>query len=100
METFDLSELRIAQDGWSAALAFASAKLTVVSDSGVRLWYIDAEGIAQTDVLERFLESENIRVELAAVTAGGRRFEGVGYFHPTPAHRAAAIRGDDVLRGY
>jgi hypothetical protein len=56
--------------------------------------------MTQTSLLRMFSESEDIRVELSGVTAGGRPFEAVGYFHPNEMHRAAAIRGDGELAGF
>ena len=100
MDVFELAELHIAQQGVGCRLTFSSARLAVNTEMGSRLWSIDVNGIAQTDVLTRFWTSDDIRIELAAVTAGGRRFEGIGYLHPNVQHNAAAIRGDGVLAGY
>ncbi|EXX84714.1 hypothetical protein BG53_10445 [Paenibacillus darwinianus] len=100
MDVFELAELHIAQEGMNCKLLFTSAQLAVTTDLGSRLWYIDVNGITQTDVLTRFWTSSDIRIELAAVTAGGRRFEGVGYLHPNVPHNAAAIRGEGALSGY
>ncbi|MBD2848460.1 hypothetical protein IDH44_25035 [Paenibacillus sp. IB182496] len=100
MEQYELTELLIAQQQQDYTLHFSSAQLVVVTELGSRLWYIDVNGIAETELLESFSRSENIRIELQAVTAGGRRYEGIGYLHPNPAHQAAAIRGDGELAGF
>ncbi|PZD94813.1 hypothetical protein DNH61_16085 [Paenibacillus sambharensis] len=100
MESFELAELTVRQEGLNCRLSFTSAYLAVVSDLGSRLWYIDVNGVVQTDLLQQFHTSDNIRVELSAVTAGGRRFEGAGYLHPNINVQAAAIRGDGELAGY
>ncbi|QJD87542.1 hypothetical protein [Cohnella herbarum] len=100
METYDLAELVITQDSQTWPLEFSRAKLMIVSEYGTRLWYIDVDGITDEGLLGRFAESEEIGVGMSAITIGGRRLEGKGFFHPNPQHRAAAIRGDGQLEGY
>ncbi|UVI28735.1 hypothetical protein [Paenibacillus spongiae] len=100
MDTYMLAELTIRQFDESTKLIFSGAQLVIVTDTGSRLWYIDIDGMTQTSLLRSFNESENIRVELTAVTAGGRAFEGTGYLHPNVQHHAAAIRGEGELAGF
>ncbi|MCQ6559598.1 hypothetical protein [Paenibacillus mendelii] len=100
MDTYLLAELTIRQSEETTKLVFAGAQLVIVTDTGSRLWYIDIDGMTQTSLLRAFNESENIRVELKAITAGGRTFEGTGYLHPNVQHHAAAIRGDGELMGF
>jgi hypothetical protein len=100
VEVFELVELEVSKPDWSCKITFSSAQLVVVSEMGSRLWYVDVNGIAQQDMLADFNDSEDIRVDLRAVSAGGRMFSGIGYLHPNVAHHAAAIRGDDKLIGY
>ncbi|GGF99642.1 hypothetical protein [Paenibacillus abyssi] len=100
MEQFELAELIITLHEENTRLNFTSAQLVIVAELGSILWYIDINGISQNDVLIAFSKSEDIRIKLNAVTAGGRSFEGVGYFHPNVQHHAAAIRGDGKLEGY
>lgn len=100
METYLLAELTINCNGLTTRLTYTSARLIIVTDSGYRLWYIEIDGMTQTSLLRMFSESEDIRVGLTGVTAGGRPFEAVGYFHPNEMHRAAAIRGDGELAGF
>ena len=100
METYMLAELVMKQNGIATKLVFTSAQLVIVTDAGFKLWYIEVDGITQSDLLRAFGQSENIRVELTGVTSGGRAFEAAGYFHPNEAHHAAAIRGDGELPGF
>ncbi len=100
METYDLAELVITQGPQSWNLAFARAKLMIVSEYGTRLWYIDVDGIADAGLLNRFADSEEIGVDARFTTIGGRLMAGEGFFHPNPQHHAAAIRGNGQLEGY
>jgi len=100
MDTYALAELRLRRREQDVRLTFDDARLAVVTEAGSRLWYIDVNGIAQTGLLEQLADSGDLRFELTAVTADGRRFEGVGYVHPNVRHHAAAIRGDGELAGY
>ncbi|WP_274649336.1 hypothetical protein [Paenibacillus humicola] len=100
MDSYAIAELEIVYCGAATRLVFAAAKLFVVTEAGYRLWYIDVDGMTQSALLHRFNESEDIRVELSGITAGGRRFSGIGYVHPNVAHAAAAIRGDGTLAGF
>jgi len=100
MDTYELSELYLGRQGQEIRLSFADARLAVVTETGSRLWYIDVNGVAQTELLAQLADSDHLRFEITAVTAGGRKFEGVGYLHPNVKHQAAAIRGDGELTGY
>ena len=100
MDTYELAELYLRRQEQAIRLTFADARLAVVTEAGSRLWYIDVNGVVQTGLLAQLAESDNLRFELTAVTAGGRKFEGVGYLHPNVKHQAAAIRGDGELTGY
>ncbi|CAM3831178.1 hypothetical protein COLU111180_09945 [Cohnella lubricantis] len=100
MENYELASLTISQVEESWTLTFERAKLMVVHDHGTLSWFIDAEGVANADVLNRFAISEEIAVSLEAVTIGGRKLTGAGYFHPNTLHSAAAIRGVGELDGY
>ncbi|MFD1953642.1 hypothetical protein ACFSL6_05470 [Paenibacillus thailandensis] len=93
METFDLIAIEFIYENETRRLAFQSAELVIVKEFGTALWYIDVNGIQDTDLLRHFGESENICVELKAGTGSGEIFEGTGYFHPNERHRGAAIRG-------
>ncbi|MFC5702016.1 hypothetical protein ACFPVX_12015 [Cohnella faecalis] len=100
MDTYELASLSVAQGSEALPISFSRAKLMVVSDYGTRLWFIDVEGVADEQLLQRFAVSEEIGVSVKATTIGGRRLEGHGFFHPNPIHRAAAIRGNGELEGY
>ncbi|TJY40996.1 hypothetical protein E5161_14885 [Cohnella pontilimi] len=100
MEQYELATLSVIEGIENRTIAFEKAKLTVVSDYGTRLWYIDVDGIDDEPLLERFAESDEIGVRLEAVSIGGKRFGGRGFFHPNPRRRSAAIRGDGELEGY
>ena len=100
MDTYAISALEIVFNDIATKLAFTDAKLVVVTETGFRLWYIDIDGMTQAALLHLFNESEDIRIELSGITAGGRRFSGIGFFHPNVAHAAAAIRGDGELNGF
>jgi hypothetical protein len=100
VEHFELAALSVTEGEDNRPIAFARAKLTVVSEYGTRLWYIDVDGISDEGMLQRFAESEEIGVNVAAVTIGGKRMSGIGFFHPNPHNRSAAIRGDGELEGY
>jgi hypothetical protein len=100
VEQFELTALTVAERQQNRAIAFTKAKLTVVSEYGTRLWYIDVDGVDDERLLQRFAETEEIGVTLEAVSIGGKRFSGRGFFHPNPKHRSAAIRGDGELIGY
>jgi hypothetical protein len=101
METFQLRELHLKQHGSALQLHYEEAQLAVVTEAGSRLWYIDVNGVGQTELLQKLSDNgDDLRFELIAVTADGLRFEGVGYLHPNVKHQAAAIRGDGELIGY
>lgn len=100
MENYELAALTVSEGPTERPVAFARAKLTVVSEYGTRLWYIDVDGIVDAPMLDRFALSDDIGVKLTAVTIGGKTFSGRGYFHPNPPNRSAAIRGDGELEGY
>ncbi len=101
METFQLTVLHLKQHGLELQLRYADAQLAIVTETGSRLWYIDVNGVQDTELLRKLHDNEcDLRFELIAVTAGGQRFEGVGYVHPNVKHRAAAIRGDGELIGH
>jgi hypothetical protein len=100
MEQFELASLSVSEAGDERPLAFAKAKLTVVSEHGTRLWYVDLDGVTDAALLRRFADAEDIGVSVSAVTIGGKSLSGRGYLHPNPANRSAAIRGDGELRGY
>ncbi|CAH1211719.1 hypothetical protein PAECIP111893_03463 [Paenibacillus plantiphilus] len=100
MDTYLLEDLTLTYDDQTSKLQFTSAVLVIVTEASYRLWYIEIDGMTQIELLQAFLEREDIRVDLSGVTAGGLRFEGIGYLHPNVAHHAAAIRGDDELTGF
>ena len=101
METFPLTELHLKQHGLELQLRYADAQLAIVSETGSRLWYIDVNGVQDTELLQKLNDNEfDLRFTMIAVTARGQRFEGVGYVHPNVKHHAAAIRGDGELIGY
>ncbi|WP_276354747.1 hypothetical protein [Cohnella caldifontis] len=100
MEHYELAALTITEAGTPHPLSFARAKLTVVSEYGTRLWYVDLDGIADLALLRRFAEAEDIGISLSAVTIGGKAMSGRGFLHPNPLGRSAAIRGDGELEGY
>lgn len=100
MEHYELAALTVTEAGIERPLAFKRAKLTVVSEYGTRLWYIDADGISDASLLARFAEAEDIGVAVSTVTIGGKSLSGRGYLHPNPSNRSAAIRGDGELVGY
>jgi hypothetical protein len=100
METFQLAELHLKQHGLELQLRYDDAQLAIVTETGSRLWYIDVNGVKETELLQKLSDNEyDLRFDLIAVTAGGQRFEGIGYLHPNVKHHAAAIRGDGELIG-
>ncbi|MBW5446978.1 hypothetical protein GE107_12995 [Cohnella sp. CFH 77786] len=100
MEHYELAALTVTEGSSNRPISFARAKLTVVSEYGTRLWYIDVDGISDAALLRRFAETDEIGVNVFATTIGGRQLSGQGYFHPNPAARSAAIRGTGELTGY
>ncbi|WP_028562080.1 hypothetical protein [Paenibacillus pinihumi] len=100
MEQYELIELNIARNGTEEKLEFTSAKLVIVTEMGSRLWYIDADGITQHQLLADFSVSEDIGVMLRGITAGGKSFGGHGFFHANTQHQAAAIRGNGEISGF
>ncbi len=100
MEQYDLKELTISDAKKDIPLVFSKAVLTVVSEYATRLWYIEVDGVADSDLLQHFAETDEIGIGVRAVTREGGTLSGEGYFHPNPRSRAAAIRGDGELRGY
>ncbi|GGG77666.1 hypothetical protein [Paenibacillus radicis (ex Gao et al. 2016)] len=97
METIELAAITIEFGARSEQLSFASAELVIVSDYGSRLWYANADGITDRELLGWFGQSEDIQIYLRAVARDGRLFEGTAYLHPNELHQAAAIRGDGLL---
>ncbi|MFC4601673.1 hypothetical protein [Cohnella hongkongensis] len=100
MESYDLAELAVSQHAHRWNLVFSRARLMVVSDHGTRLWYVDIDGMADGELLQRFADSDSIEVQMTATTVGGKKLSGSGFFHPNPRRLAAAIRGDGPLIGY
>jgi hypothetical protein len=100
VEQYELAALTVTEGGQNTAIAFTRAKLNVVSEYGTRLWFVDVDGISDERLLQRFAETDEIGVDMQAVTIGGKSLAGRGYFHPNPPNRSAAIRGDGELEGY
>lgn len=100
MENYELATLRISQDEHSWTLTFDRAKLFVIREYATLSWYIDIDGVADAELLERFAASEEIAIALEAVTIGGKQLRGDAYFHPNTFRQAAAIRGIGKLEGY
>jgi hypothetical protein len=100
VEQYELAALTVTEGATDRPLAFTRAKLTVVSEYGTRLWFVDVDGISDAALLQRFAETDEIGVLVLAVTIGGKRMSGQGYFHPNPSNRSAAIRGNGELEGY
>lgn len=100
METYELANLSVSQHTFTSAIAYAKAKLYIITDHGSKHWYIELDGVTDHGLLRRFSESEDIAVTLEGATVGGRKVSGNGYFYPNPTHRAAAIRGVDRLEGF
>ncbi|GIO13946.1 hypothetical protein J19TS2_35010 [Cohnella xylanilytica] len=100
MENYELASLKMSQNEENWTLSFERAKLMVIHEYGTLSWYIDIDGISDEELLNRFARSEEIAVAVRTVTIGGKNLNGDGYFHPNPAHRAAAIRGIGELEGY
>lgn len=98
METIGLRSITINNEEHPfRALGFVKAELVIVTQYGDKLWYIDAEGIDDAALLERFGQSEDIKVELVATAETGEMWVGTGYLHPNEQNRAAAIRGEGML---
>jgi hypothetical protein len=100
VEQYELTALTITEGQQNRTIAFTRAKLTVVSEYGSRLWFVDVDGISDKPLLQRFAETDEIGVGMQAVTIGGKSLFGRGHFHPNPQNRSAAIRGDGELEGY
>ncbi|ANY68180.1 hypothetical protein BBD42_18140 [Paenibacillus sp. BIHB 4019] len=98
METIALTNIEMTYQQGTRQLTFTNADLFLVTDFGSALWYVDANGIADADVLKWFNQSEDIRIELRVTSLDNRKFEGTAYFHPNEKHYAAAIRGEGELR--
>lgn len=98
METIQLKDIKIVYQQQMKELPFQSAELVLVSDYGSKLWYVDVNGVQDSELLQWFGQSEDIRVELYATAADGRTFNGTAYLHPNEPHQAAALRGDGELR--
>ncbi|THF73192.1 hypothetical protein [Cohnella fermenti] len=100
METYDLATLRMNQEDESWTILFDNAKLMVMDEYGTRSWFIDVNGIPDSQLLDRFANTADIDVTVEAVTIGGRSLKGSGFFHPNPKHQTAAVRGHGELVGY
>ncbi|SFF12167.1 hypothetical protein SAMN04487969_114146 [Paenibacillus algorifonticola] len=98
METIALTSIEMTYQQGTRQLTFTNADLFLVTDFGSVLWYVDANGIADADLLKWFNQSEDIRIELRVTSLDNRTFEGTAYFHPNEKHYAAAIRGEGELR--
>lgn len=98
METIGLSAITISYGAESfRALSFCKAELVIVTQYGDKLWYIDAEGVDDAELLAWFSSSDNIRIDLTATADDGGQWHGTGYLHPNERHQAAAIRGEGAL---
>jgi len=100
METFELSALEIRHNDTAQSLTFARAELIVVTEAYEKSWYIDVTESTNAELLEHFSRSEDIRVEVTAITGKGAVLRGIGYLHANAPVRSAAIRGVGELAGY
>lgn len=99
VEVNKLSSIAIGNEVWERReIPFDEAKLMLVTQYGERLWYIDIDGVTDSELLEWLANSEEIRITFDAVTENGKRLAGAAYAHPNKAHRALAIRGEGELR--
>ncbi|WP_245697768.1 hypothetical protein [Paenibacillus oryzae] len=99
VEQIILTRIAISNGHWeSLELDFTEAKLLLVTQYGDKLWYIDADGVANSEVLDWFAASEDISVSMEAVSSEGEQLQGNGFLHPNTAHKAAAIRGSGELK--
>lgn len=99
METIELASLSINYSlHTSYPVGFQQAVLVIVTDHGDKLWYIDADGVSDKTLLSWFGQSENIRVEVTALSKTGEQYQGTAYLHPNEPSGGAAIRGDGELR--
>lgn len=98
MESIGLKQLTISYGEQTyKSLCFDKAELVVITQYGDRIWYIDVDGISDSELLAWFGQSENIRVEVHVITQSGDTWQGTAYFHPNEPGCAAAIRGDGKL---
>ncbi|MFD2610909.1 hypothetical protein [Paenibacillus gansuensis] len=100
MDTIEIIHMEITNQGLSEVVDFFKAELVVVTELGYRNWYVDVSGIRDPLLLDRFSDSDDIRVEMKLRTADGDVLNGDGYFHPNVTAAAAAVRGEGVLHGY
>lgn len=100
METFELSALEIRHNDTAHSLTFARAELVVVTEAYEKSWYIDVTETTNAALLDYFSRSEDIRIELSAITKSGTVLRGTGYLHANAPVRSAAIRGVGELAGY
>lgn len=99
VEVINLRSVTLAIGQWEQReIPFDAAKLMIVSQYGDRLWYIDIDGMTDTELMEWLEHSEDIRITFDALTDNGKRLTGAAYAHPNAAHRALAIRGEGELR--
>ncbi|MDF2836997.1 MAG: hypothetical protein K0Q63_2637 [Paenibacillus sp.] len=99
VEVINLSSVVIGNGQWERRdIPFEGAKLMLVTQYGDRLWYIDVDGVEDSELMEWLTSSEDIRIAFDAVTESGQRLAGTAYAHPNMAHRALAIRGEGELR--
>ncbi|MHA7964438.1 hypothetical protein ACX93W_09835 [Paenibacillus sp. CAU 1782] len=99
VEQIALTRIAISNGQWETLeLDFSEAKLLLVTQYGDKLWYIDVDGVANSDVLDWFAASEDISVTMEAESGDGEALRGAGYLHPNTLHRAAAIRGVGELK--
>lgn len=99
VEQIILTRIAISNGHWETLeLDFTAAKLLLVTQYGDKLWYIDADGVANSEVLDWFAASEDISVTVEARSSEGEQLQGAGYLHPNTQHRAAAIRGAGELK--
>ncbi|WP_240941345.1 hypothetical protein [Paenibacillus sp. HB172176] len=98
MESIPLKALEITYGSYDfAPISFQKAELVIVTDYGDKLWYIEIDGVAESELLRSFSLREDIEVVVTAVLASGSSLRGKGYFHANEPHQAAAIRGDGEL---
>jgi hypothetical protein len=99
VEVINLSSISVANGQWALReIPFDAAKLMLVTQYGDKLWYIDIDGVTDSELMEWLANSEDIRITFDAVSESGQRLSGTAYAHPNMAHRALAIRGEGELR--
>jgi hypothetical protein len=100
LQQMELVSVTITHQGEPAHMIFESAYLFIHIEPYSISWFVDMNGVDNTDLLEKLQNSHNIHVVMQAVSHHGQSLVGEGFFYPSLKNANATLRGNGELLGY